>query len=49
MLIYYISAELALQKRIAVDRRLMTTQFYELVKYGFVDKISLDTKIPKVS
>jgi DNA-binding HxlR family transcriptional regulator len=52
MLIYYISEEIkrpgALQKKIAVDRRVMTKQLDELVKYGFIDKISFDTKIPKV-
>ncbi len=52
MLIYYISEGIkrpgALQKKIAVDRRVMTKQLDELVKYGFVDKISFDTKIPKV-
>lgn len=52
MLIYYISEGLkrpgALQKKIAVDRRVMTKQLDELVKYGFVDKTSFDTKIPKV-
>jgi DNA-binding HxlR family transcriptional regulator len=52
MLIYYISEEVkrpgALQKTIAVDRRVMTKQLNELVQHGFVDKISFDTKIPKV-
>ena len=52
MLIYYISEGLkrpgALQKKIAVDRRVMNKQLDELLKYGFVDKISFDTKIPKV-
>jgi len=52
MLIYYISEQVkrpgALQKKIAVDRRVMNKQLDELVKYGFVDKFSFDTKIPKV-
>jgi DNA-binding HxlR family transcriptional regulator len=52
MLIYYISEDIkrpgALQKKIAVDRRVMNKQLDELVKYGFVDKFSFDTKIPKV-
>jgi len=52
MLIYYISEEIkrpgALQKTIAVDRRVMTKQLDELVQHGFVDKITFDTKIPKV-
>jgi DNA-binding HxlR family transcriptional regulator len=52
MLIYYISEDVkrpgALQKKIAVDRRVMNKQLDELVKDGFVDKISFDTKIPKV-
>jgi len=52
MLIYYISEGIkrpgALQKKIAVDRRVMNKQLDELLKYGFVDKISFDTKIPKV-
>lgn len=52
MLIYYISEEVkrpgALQKKIAVDSRLMNKQFDELMKYGFVDKFSFDNKIPKV-
>lgn len=38
----------ALQKKIAVDRRVMTKQLDELVQHGFVDKCSYDTKIPKV-
>jgi DNA-binding HxlR family transcriptional regulator len=52
MLIYYISEEVkrpgALQKTMAVDRRVMTKQLNELVDHGFVDKSSFDTKIPKV-
>jgi DNA-binding HxlR family transcriptional regulator len=52
MLIYYISEQIkrpgALQKKIAVDRRVMNKQLDELVAYGFVDKVSFDTKIPKV-
>lgn len=52
MLIYYISEEVqrpgALQKKMAVDRRVMTRQLNELVQHGFVDKFSFDTKIPKV-
>jgi DNA-binding HxlR family transcriptional regulator len=52
MLIYYISEDIkrpgALQKKIAVDRRVMNKQLDELVKDGFVDKVSFDTKIPKV-
>ncbi len=52
MLIYYISDGIkrpgALQKKIAVDRRVMNKQLDELLKYGFVDKVSFDTKIPKV-
>ena len=52
MLIYYISDGVkrpgALQKKIAADRRVMTKQLDELVKDGFVDKVSFDTKIPKV-
>jgi DNA-binding HxlR family transcriptional regulator len=52
MLIYYISEQVkrpgALQKKIGVDRRVMNKQLDELVKYGFVDKVSFDTKIPKV-
>lgn len=52
MLIYYISEEVkrpgALQKKMAVDRRVMTRQLNELVHHGFVDKLSFDTKIPKV-
>jgi len=52
MLIYYISEDVkrpgALQKKIAADRRVMTKQLDELVQHGFVDKISFDTKIPKV-
>lgn len=52
MLIYYISEEVkrpgALQKTMAVDRRVMTKQLNELVQHGFVDKFSFDTKIPKV-
>jgi DNA-binding HxlR family transcriptional regulator len=52
MLIYYISEEVkrpgALQKTMAVDRRVMTKQLNELVHHGFVDKFSFDTKIPKV-
>jgi DNA-binding HxlR family transcriptional regulator len=52
MLIYYISEGIkrpgALQKKIAADRRVMNKQLDELLKYGFVDKISFDTKIPKV-
>lgn len=52
MLIYYISEDIkrpgVLQKKIAVDRRVMTKQLDELVKYGFLDKISFYTKIPKV-
>lgn len=52
MLIYYISAEVkrpgALQKKIGVDRRVMNKQLDELVKNGFVDKFSFDTKIPRV-
>jgi DNA-binding HxlR family transcriptional regulator len=52
MLIYYISDGIqrpgALQKKLAADRRVMTRQLDELVKDGFVDKISFDTKIPKV-
>jgi DNA-binding HxlR family transcriptional regulator len=52
MLIYYISEEVkrpgALQKTMAVDRRVMTKQLNELVDHGFVDKFSFDTKIPKV-
>jgi len=52
MLIYYISDGVkrpgALQKKIAADRRVITKQLDELVKDGFVDKISFDTKIAKV-
>jgi DNA-binding HxlR family transcriptional regulator len=52
MLIYYISEGIkrpgALQKKIAADRRVMNKQLDELLKYGFVDKISFDTRIPKV-
>jgi DNA-binding HxlR family transcriptional regulator len=52
MLIYYISEEVkrpgALQKTMAVDRRVMAKQLNELVYHGFVDKFSFDTKIPKV-
>ena len=52
MLIYYISEEIkrpgALQKTIAVDRRVMTRQLDELVQHGFVKKFTFDTKIPKV-
>ncbi len=52
MLIYYISEDIkrpgALQKTIAADRRVMTKQLNELVLHGFVEKISFDTKIPKV-
>lgn len=52
MLIYYISEQVkrpgALQRKIRVDRRVMNKQLDELVEYGFVDKISFDTKIPKV-
>jgi len=52
MLIYYISEQIkrpgALQKKIAVDRRVMNKQLDELVKYGFVDKFSFNTTIPKV-
>ena len=52
MLIYYISEGIkrpgALQKKIVVDRRVMNKQLDELQKYGFVDKITYDTKIPKV-
>ncbi len=52
MLIYYISEEIkrpgALQKKISVDRRVMTKQLDELVEHGFVNKVSFDTKIPKV-
>jgi len=52
MLIYYISDGIkrpgALQKKLAADRRVMTKQLDELAKDGFVDKISFDTKIPKV-
>jgi len=52
MLIYYIADGIkrpgALQKKIAADRRVMTKQLDELVKDGFVDKITFDTKIPKV-
>ena len=52
MLIYYISEGIkrpgALQKKIAADRRVMNSQLDQLVKYGFVDKFSFDTKIPKV-
>lgn len=52
MLIYYISENIkrpgALQKKIAADRRVMTKQLDELVRYGFVNKITFDTKIPKV-
>ena len=52
MLIYYISEDIkrpgALQKKMAVDRRVMTKQLNELVQHGFVDKFSFDTKIPKV-
>jgi DNA-binding HxlR family transcriptional regulator len=52
MLIYYISEGIkrpgALQKKIAADRRVMNKQLDELLKYGFVDKTSFDTKIPKV-
>jgi len=52
MLIYYISEEVkrpgALQKKMAVDRRVMTRQLNELVYHGFVNKFSFDTKIPKV-
>ncbi|WP_262711897.1 winged helix-turn-helix transcriptional regulator [Pedobacter westerhofensis] len=38
----------ALQRKIDADRRVMTRQIDELVRDGFVDKISFDTKIPKV-
>jgi DNA-binding HxlR family transcriptional regulator len=52
MLIYYISVDIkrpgALQRKLAADRRVMTKQLDELVKYGFVDKFSFDTKIPRV-
>jgi DNA-binding HxlR family transcriptional regulator len=52
MLIYYISEDIkrpgALQKKIDVDRRVMTKQLDELVQHGFVNKFSFDTKIPKV-
>ncbi len=52
MLIYYISEGIkrpgALQKKIDVDRRVMNKQLDELLKYGFVNKISFDTNIPKV-
>jgi len=52
MLIYYISDRIkrpgALQKKTGADRRVMTRQLDELVNDGFVDKISFDTKIPKV-
>ncbi|WP_374165584.1 winged helix-turn-helix transcriptional regulator [Arcticibacter sp. MXS-1] len=52
MLIYYISDGVkrpgALQKKIAVDRRVMNKQLDELVKHGFVDKFSFDTKIPRI-
>jgi DNA-binding HxlR family transcriptional regulator len=52
MLIYYISVGLkrpgALQKKIAVDRRVMNKQLDELVQHGFVEKVSFDTKVPKV-
>ena len=52
MLIYYISEKVkrpgALQKKIGADRRVMNKQLDDLVKYGFVEKISFDTKIPKV-
>jgi len=52
MLIYYISDGVkrpgALQKKISVDRRVMNKQLDELVQHGFVDKISFDSKIPKI-
>lgn len=52
MMIYYISAGIkrpsTLQKKIDVDRRVMTKQLDELVKFGFVDKITFNTKVPKV-
>jgi DNA-binding HxlR family transcriptional regulator len=52
MLIYYISEGVkrpgALQRKIGADRRVMTKQLDELVQHGFVDKISFETKIPKV-
>ncbi len=52
MLIYYISEDVkrpgALQKTMAVDRRVMTKQLDELVQHGFVEKLSFGTKIPKV-
>ena len=53
MLIYYISEQIkrpgALQKKIGVDRRVMNKQLDELVKYGFVDKLSFDTKTRKLN
>jgi len=52
MLIYYISDGVkrpgALQRKIAVDRRVMNKQLDELVQHGFVDKFSFDSKIPKI-
>jgi DNA-binding HxlR family transcriptional regulator len=52
MLIYYISDGVnrpgALQKKIGVDRRVMNKQLDELLQHGFVNKISFDSKIPKI-
>jgi DNA-binding HxlR family transcriptional regulator len=52
MLIYYISDGVkrpgALQRKIAVDRRVMNKQLDELVQHGFVDKFFFDSKIPKI-
>jgi DNA-binding HxlR family transcriptional regulator len=52
MLIYYISDGVkrpgALQRKISVDRRVMNKQLDELVQHGFVDKLSFDSKIPRI-
>lgn len=52
MLIYYISDGIkrpgALQRKISVDRRVMNKQLDELVQHGFVDKLSFDSKIPRI-
>ena len=53
MLIYYISAGYkrpgALQRQIGnADRRVLSNQLNELVHHGFIDKVSFNTKVPKV-
>jgi DNA-binding HxlR family transcriptional regulator len=49
MLIFYISEQVkrpgAMQKKIAVDSRVMKKQLDELVEYGFADKYLLVSRV----